>query len=174
MAKMLRWERAWGYFLQAFYTGRVHGGGYWKAKRPDHVQHYWKLVRLLKALGISVWLHKDLGESIDAFNRPFTIGGCWNSYGFKVSLLYRSYSILSHEAAHAADYLLNGTRRTSECELVASGAGYLLDCAHMGIRSPGPAVSYAKRQGATSEELSRLEEYILRVFNEMNTLLSDQ
>lgn len=175
MAKMTRWERAWGYFLRAFYENRVHKSGYSKKKHPKQIGYYWKLVNLLKKLGISVWLSQYLGTAVDAYGRPFLfpVSGLWSKGEQKISLTSRDFGTLSHEAAHGLNEMLGGTGtgRRSEDELVASAVGYLLACEYWGMRSPGYFADYAKRWGATPEELSRLEEHILVVFHEIKSLL---
>src|SRR3989344_1022204 len=167
MAKMLRRDRARQYLADAFLTNKIHHSGWsHKAKRPDHLNAYWKLIRTATDFGMRIFLAPNLGETTDAFDRPFTIGGqfCRDN---KIKLVSRSFSTLAHELAHAVDHILGGTKTRAECELVAAAAGYFLTCEVFGVISPSFDVRYAKRQGATPQDWQRMEEYAWYVFEEM-------
>lgn len=178
--KMLRHVRAWGLFLQAFCDGRLRQPGFcrnssWKRYlRTQRIaeKYYWRLICELRKLGIQVYVKDYLGFAYDAYNERFLVGGQWHPGKLRIELIHRCFPTLAHEFAHGIDQLLdNVCWPRSKQELIACGAGYLLTCECLGIESPAHDVSYAKRQGATEQDLRELEPYILRVFQQMKGLL---
>lgn len=172
MAKVPRWERAWQQFRVGMLKGSVYRPGYGTTasqRRQYQLQekNYWKLVQLAHDLGIKVLRGGDLGTSQDAFGDQYHVGGTWEAGRARIRLSRRGLPTLGHEMAHAVDYILSEYRPSSEAELIACGAGYVLTCHLSGMTTQRGDLEYARRKGATPEMFVRLEGHIIDVFHQI-------
>ena len=140
-----------------------------------HSEEYELLEKAMLGLEISVDHTPVIWPSDEGL-----IYGSFDHLKLQIHLPQEKFWIFAHEAAHAADYLIEGDvwsdepRSVAQRELVASAAGYLLTSERLGVYDPSAEVSYAKYRGATREDLRLLEGRIKGVADRLSSLMKSE
>lgn len=177
--KQPEWQRAWDCFLQALDRGKFPE--YCLPPLPEKDKRFfWQMVRAIRRAGISVQIKNWLAEALDNNGSIVFITGytlCERSQNPRPSNIHILISprgkftvVLSHEFAHAADYLLHGYYGSRQMEITALTAGYLFTCKHLEIHSSILSMRYAQRLGIKSRDILQQKRRILAVFRKMNSL----
>lgn len=155
---MLVFEMAWQHFVDSFLENKKHT---YKASiklDPELVESFYKkILNVLKKMEIEVCTDEDLEIGEDAFGDPFVAAGWWYPEESKIKISKKNPLALTHEFIHAIDFRFYGIRTKADQELIASAVTYILLYKYFATHSPQYATSYAKRQGATTEDLERLK-----------------
>lgn len=180
---MSTWQKAWECFQQALRDEKFPE--YCALIPPEKDKRFFgQMATSIRQAGITIQIVNYLDETLDNNgNIVFRTGCvlCEQSQNPKprdthiiISPLGKSTVVLSHEFAHAADYLLHGYSGRRQMEIIASAASYLFICKHLGLYfglySSRQIIQHAQKWGIKPQDLSRNKKRILKVFCKMNSL----
>ncbi len=178
------WQEAWDCFLKAL-DARYFPPRYLPIPPEDDRKFFKQVVRAVRQIGIKVkfidlkFTDPDI-EIRD--NGGFSLlTGVTEYQGdrmipkprdiiISISPCGKNSTVICHEFAHAADFLLHGFTSRFQMETIAEMASYLFTCRRFGTHSSKFSTEHCRQLGINSQDVRKQKRRVLAVFRKMNSL----